>query len=266
MTATVLQLLLAPLLVAAATLAGRRWGDGTAGIVSAFPAIVGPVLLLDAHAHGSAFAADAAAGTLVGLVALAGFVVAYARAAARVRWPGALGVAWLAAALLAAAVGSGSDVALPVAVAAATASLALALRALPDAPARAAPVRLPGWELPARMALVVALVAGLAAAASELGALAGGVLAALPVLASVLAVATHRRHGAPAVAALLRGMVLGMGGFVVFCAAFALLVGPAGAAGAFLAAGAGAVAAQALAHGRRSPSPPGGVTRSHGRT
>jgi hypothetical protein len=51
------------------------------------------------------------------------------------------------------------------------------------------------------MAACFALVVALAAAASALGPAAGGVLAALPVLASVLAVSTHRaRGGAEAVA------------------------------------------------------------------
>src|SRR6185295_3110480 len=41
----VLELVVAPALVGAATLAARRWGQRTGGLVSAFPAIVGPVLL-----------------------------------------------------------------------------------------------------------------------------------------------------------------------------------------------------------------------------
>ncbi len=70
-SAPVLQLLVAPALVAAATLAARRWSPRVGGVVSAFPAIVGPVLLIGADAHGTAFAARAATGTLLGLVALA---------------------------------------------------------------------------------------------------------------------------------------------------------------------------------------------------
>ena len=54
MLVALLELVVAPALVGAATLAARRWGEGIGGLVSAFPAIVGPVLLIAAHQHGSA--------------------------------------------------------------------------------------------------------------------------------------------------------------------------------------------------------------------
>jgi len=86
----------------------------------------------------------------------------------------------------------------------------------------------------------------LSAAASRLGPLAGGILAALPVLASVLAVFTHAQHGPDALADLLRGMLGGMTGFVVFCALVATLVVPAGIAIAFAAAALGALTVQGV--------------------
>ena len=69
-------------------------------MLSAFPLIVGPVLLIAAERHGAAFAAQAAAATLLGLVALAGFVVVYAWSAVRVGWAMSLLLAWAAAAAL----------------------------------------------------------------------------------------------------------------------------------------------------------------------
>ena len=97
------------------------------------------------------------------------------------------------------------------------------------------------------MAATAGLVAALSAAAAELGPHVGGILTALPVLASVLAVFTLAQHGAPALQDLLRGMVTGMAAFVVFCALVAALVQPAGIATAFAAAVLGALAAQASA-------------------
>jgi hypothetical protein len=99
-----LQVILAPLLVAAATLAGRALGDRSAGVVSAFPAIVGPVLLVEAQTHGVAFAARAANGTLLGLAALGGFAVVYSRAARRAGWRASLAAGWATAAAIAAVV------------------------------------------------------------------------------------------------------------------------------------------------------------------
>jgi hypothetical protein len=251
----ILQLVVGPLLVGAATLAARRFGPRAGGLVSAFPAIVGPVLLLSALEHGAAFAADAAAGTLLGLVALSAFALVYARVAARTRWPASLAIAWLAAAALAAAAGT-VGAGLFAALAAAVVSLAAAHRALPSTGPAAAVVHVPRWDLPVRMALTALLVVSLTAAAARLGPLVGGVLAALPVLASVLAVFTHAQHGPAALTDLLRGMLGGMSGFVVFCALVGALAVPAGIPVAFAAASLGALTVQgALA---RASVPPFG--------
>jgi hypothetical protein len=47
-----LELIIAPGLVGVSTLASRRWGAQVGGLVSAFPAIVGPVLFIAAREHG----------------------------------------------------------------------------------------------------------------------------------------------------------------------------------------------------------------------
>jgi hypothetical protein len=83
------------------------------------------------------------------------------------------------------------------------------------------------------------------------------VLAGLPVLASVLAVFTHRSNGSAAVVALLRGMASGMAGFVAFCVVVALLITPTGIAPAFLAALMTAMGVQFLALDRRGRAEPG---------
>jgi hypothetical protein len=247
----VLELLLAPALVGAATLASGRWSARVGGLVSAFPAVVGPVLLITAQERGAAFTARTATGTLLGLVALAGFSVAYARAAMRMRWPGSLTVGWTCAALLGLlAQAIGSDVGLASALLCAGLALAVAHRALSALPraATAMPVQDTGRGEPIlRMAATTALVAGIAAGAQLLGPLLGGVLAGLPVLASVLTAFTHRREGPATVVALLRGMLVGMAAFVGFCAAIGLLIVPAGTAIAFAAATATAAVLQAVA-------------------
>lgn len=227
--------MLAPALVAAATLAARHWGARAGGVVSAVPAIVAPVLLVAVLADGEAVTARAATGTLLGLTALSAFVLVYAHAAQRAGWRASLAVAWAAAAVVALAageVGAGTGASL----AAAVASLLVAYALLPRAGVVAAAAVVPRWDLPVRMALTALLVVTLSAATAWLGPLTGGILAALPVLASILAVSTHRQLGPAAVAELLGGMVAGMAGFVTFCAGVAVLVEPAGAVTAFTAA------------------------------
>lgn len=249
MFSTAVELLVAPALVAIATLAARRYGERVGGVVSAFPAIVGPVLLIVALAHGERFAARAANGTLLGLASLAAFAVAYGRVARRRGWRASLIAGWAAAALAALAVGvlaggAGSPAGLVIAAVA----LTVAWRVLPAPSSEPVPPALPRrGSLPLRMVTAAVLVAALAAAAGALGPLAGGMLAALPVLACVLAVFTHREAGATAAIGLLRGMLAGMASFVIFCQLIALLIVPDGVAAAFAAATVVAVAIQVVA-------------------
>ena len=246
MLVALLELVVAPALVGASTLAARRWGEGIGGLVSAFPAIVGPVLLIAAHEHGSAFAAKTASGTLLGLVALSAFALAYGRTALGAGWPTSLAAGWATAAAIAVLLGTVK--AGPLAgLVAATLSLLVARRALPSSAAIRAttPARPSRWDLALRMVLTAVLVVSLAAAAGRLGPVIGGMLAALPVLASILAVFTHEQHGAQAVVVLLRGMLSGMAGFVIFCALVAVLVDRAGVGATFTVAAVAAVGVQA---------------------
>ena len=234
-------------LVAVSSIAAARWGHGIGGVMSAFPLIVGPVLLLAAQRHGPAFAAQTAAATLLGLIAMSGFVLAYARSARRFGWRSSLPLAWLAAAGLGAVAGR-VETSLLGGVLVATGSLAIALVALPSRREPSAAVHAPSWELPLRMALTALMIVGISAAASQFGPAVAGALAALPTVASVLAVSTHSRHGPEAVLDLLRGMLGGMTAFVTFCALIGLLVEPAGVAAAFaLATAAAVLSAQAPA-------------------
>ena len=91
-----IKLLLAPCFVVGASLTARRHGPRVGGLVGALPVVAGPILLVYALAHGRAFAAHAAAGTLLGLISLTAFVVVYARLAGRVPWPVGLLAGWLA--------------------------------------------------------------------------------------------------------------------------------------------------------------------------
>ena len=235
---------LAASLVGVSTLAARRWGHSVGGVLSAFPLIVGPVLFIAAERHGARFAAETAAATLFGLVALAGFALVYARAAARWGWMASLLLAWVAAAALGALAGM-TEPGLVAAGLCAAAALAAARAGLPAPAAGPARRAAPTWDLPVRMAFTVLLILLLTAAANRFGATVGGALAALPVLASVLAVFTHRRAGHQATVELLRGTLEGTAAFAIFCAVAGALLVPAGIAPAFLLAVAAAVVVQA---------------------
>jgi hypothetical protein len=246
----VAELLLAPALVGAATVVGRRWGPRVAGLVSGLPVVVGPVLLLAARARGPAFAASAANGTLLGLIAVAGFALAYARSARR-GWVVSLLVGWTAACLLAGLVWLlPVQLSFPAGVFVATTSLAAALRLMPvstDDRVKPPPSAVRRNGLWLRMAATAALVLLLSEALILLGPVIGGILAGLPAVLSVLAVFTHRDQGPRAAVSLLRGALVGMTGFVGFCVVVAAFLPEAGVATTFAAATACGLALQATA-------------------
>jgi hypothetical protein len=243
---TLIALVMAPTLVGISTVVAQNWGERAGGVVSAFPAIVGPVLLIVALAHGPRFAAQAANATLLGLVSLAAFAMAYGRVARRRGWRASLLSGWAYAGLAGLAVGlTAGGVGSPAGLLIAAVALSVAWRGLPacaPGPAARAPRR---GSIPLRMIAAALLVAALSAAACALGPLVGGMLAALPVLACVLAVFTHREAGGPAAIGLLRGMLAGMASFVVFCQLITMMIGRYGAVSAFGAATAAALAIQA---------------------
>ena len=243
-----LKLTLAPGLVAATTLAGRRWGPRVAGWLGGLPVVVGPILFALALERGDAFAAEAAQGSLLGLLSLNAFVLAYAWAARRVSWAGALLAGWSAFA--------GATVLLdplwvgPLAALVMVTAAFMAVEAvLPRSGSGDGVPRTPRFDLALRTVCTAALVLGLTGLAGVLGARLSGMLAAFPVLASVLAAFTQAQAGAAAAADFLRGLVRGLISFALFCFVVAVLLPSAGMAVAFGAATAVALAAHTVGHG-----------------
>src|SRR4051794_32282632 len=77
MSLLLLKLTLAPGLVTATTLAGRRWGPRMAGWLGGLPVVVAPILLAITLEHGRSFGSRAAGGALLGLLSLTFFIPAY---------------------------------------------------------------------------------------------------------------------------------------------------------------------------------------------
>jgi hypothetical protein len=245
MSLLLLKLSLAPGLVAATTLAGRRWGPRVAGWLGGLPVVVAPILLALALEHGRAFAADAAAGALVGLLSLTLFVLAYGWCAPAMGWLPSAAIGWVA---FAAGTAVLDTVQMPnwVALALVCASFAGAAALLPGAPAeRTGPA--PRFDLLLRAGATAVLVLVLTGLAGALGPRLSGLLASFPVLATVLAAFTHVQEGPAAVAQLLRGFVTGLASFAVFCFAAAETLPETSIGVAFLVSSALAVAVHAAA-------------------
>ncbi len=248
MSLLLVKLTLAPALVVGSSLAGRRWGHEVSGLLVALPLVAGPILLITDLERGSRFGARAASAALLGLVALASFVVVFAHVSRRRGWLVAVGAGWLA--FLTVALGF-ATVVLPagVGLALAAGAYALAPRLMPPDPHldSSADAALPVWDLPARAIATALLVLGLTGAAAGLGPTLTGVLTPFPISNTVLAAFVLVLEGPAHANAFLRGFLRGAFGFVAFCFLVAVLLVPLGTAAAFALALSGALLAQLLA-------------------
>jgi hypothetical protein len=213
MTLLAIKLIVTPLVVLLASLAARRWGEAVAGWLVGLPLTSAPVSAFLAIEQGPSFAAQAADGTIAGVVSQAAFCLGYA-ALARLGATAALAAGTLAYAATAAILIAAR---LPSAVlcAAAVAALTLVLWLLPSrlvgVSAKAA-----WWDLPLRMAVTTALVVGLTSAAITLGPGASGVMAAFPLIGALFAAFAQWDQGARAGVAVLRGMASALFGVAAF--------------------------------------------------
>lgn len=261
MSLLVVKLTLAPALVVGSSLAGRRWGHEVSGLLVALPLVAGPILLITELEHGRHFAADTAAASLLGLVALASFVVVFAQVARRAGWLGAVLAGWVAFLAVALAFGQASIPA-GVGLVLAAGAFALAPSLLPADPhEQDSPIaKLPAWDLPARAVATALLVLGLTGAAAGLGPTLTGVLTPFPVSNTVLAAFLLVLEGPVQLDAFFRGFLRGAFGFATFCFLVAVLVIPLGPLAAFLLALGGALLAQwlarAIARGRGDSAAP----------
>lgn len=238
---------LTPLLIGAASLAGRRWGAVVGGWLIALPLTSGPVAFFVALDEGPRFAAVEAGGSLLGVLAIAAFALTYAWIARSAGWPPAAGGA-SATFLLVGLVGQPLVGLPPVAllglVLAGLVAASLALPRLHDGRARGAA---PWWEIPGRIVAGTLIVVSLTAAAAALGPGPSGVIAIFPAFAAILTIFTHRRDGAAEALAVLRGLLIGLVGTATFFALLEAGLGPLGVEGGMLAAVAGGAVVQGLA-------------------
>jgi hypothetical protein len=230
-----LKLILTPILVGGASLAGRRWGHSVSGWLIALPLTSGPIIFFLALGQGLAFATAAAVGVLAGTLSPVAFCLTYSWLAARWRaaWPRSLGAACLVFAIATALLRPLPLwwlLVYPVVVGVLVLALRLMPRPLASAPA---PAHLPGWDIPARMLVATAFVVLLTAAAPALGPQLTGLLAPFPLFGSILAVFAQHFQGPQAAVSVLRGLLHGLFAFASFFMVLAALLERAGLVAAF---------------------------------
>jgi len=243
--ALVLKLTLAPALVATATRVAGRLGHRAGGLVGGLPVVAGPILLIYAVEQGQAFADEAAAGAVLGIVSLVGFCVAYAVAARRHGTVVALAAGWAAF-----GIGTAAFAAVTPPLAVSTAISLAAVAGGSTALHRMTPDNQhaePGPDLLAwRLVVTAALVLALTAVAGELSPHLAGLLAPFPIITAVLAGFTQAHTGPGTAIELLSGLTGALVCFTAFFALLAALMDPVGAGAAFALATAGALACWAV--------------------
>ncbi|MSO20893.1 MAG: hypothetical protein EXQ56_10615 [Acidobacteria bacterium] len=218
-----LKLILVPLLIAAVTLATRKWGARVAGVLAALPIVAGPTLCFFAIEQGGAFASGAARATLLGLVAVAAFTAAYFSCSMRFGWTLSLAAGWLAFGLV-----TGLLFTLRVSVltsfACAIAALTAVRLLIPAPRAANATMKIPSWDIPARMLAAASLVFTVTFLAGKLGPNLSGLLTPFPVAIAILAAFEHAQLGWKSVARFFRGFLPALWSFAVFCLVFSMTV------------------------------------------
>jgi hypothetical protein len=211
-----LKLLVAPGLVAAVTLAVRRWGPSIGGWLSGMPVVAGPVLVFVTIEQGAAFGARASHATLAGLIGTISFTVAYARTSVRMSWPWSLIAGWLTFVVVASLLYA-LQPPLVVSFLGLFAATILGRRALPVMDVPAMPAVHPRGDLALRLLATATLVLVLTAVAEPLGPALSGLLNAFPVLTTIITAFTHAQRGAGAAVAFVSAFLRSIIGFGSFC-------------------------------------------------
>ena len=262
-----LKLLLVPGLVAAVTLAVRRWGPAVGGWLAGLPIVAGPVLVFYALEQGDAFAARAAQATLAGLIATVAFAVAYGQGSRRLPWYLCMVAGWMvfAAVIVGLYFTQPGLVATLVVLVAATVLGRRTFRRIRFAESglrtgayvgRVPPKADPPGDLIIRLVATATLVLVLTGLADRLGSTWSGLLNAFPVLTTIIAVFSHAQRGAAAAVAFLNGYLQAIVGFGLFCVVMALALESLGLGYALAAALAAQLAWHAVLVSRTAHSAP----------
>ena len=212
-----------PLLIGGASLAGRRWGHQVGGWLVALPLTSGPVAFFLATDHGTDFAGQAAIGMLAGTISQLAFALAYRALAHR----GKLASFAVGCAAFAAATVGLAHLDWPALPTFALVLVALAVgfagtRRSGRSPGSTEAANPPGWDIPLRMAVATAVMMAIIALAPIIGPHLAGLLSPFPVFGVTLAVFTHHTHGPNAAMAVFDGLVMGLAAPAVFFLTLAL--------------------------------------------
>jgi hypothetical protein len=216
MNILILKLILSPLIIGFASLAGRKWGPTVSGWLIGLPTTSGPVLFFLALSHPTSFVMTSALGTLSGGFPLVAFCLVYAWMSKRFRWPASTAGSLLAYFSLVVVMQGVSVSIIPLYLMDILAFL-VGIRLMPEPGVVPAGDSKPGrWDIPARIVIGTSFILLLTGSASLLGARLTGLLATIPLYTIILTVFAHRSQGFTGAANVLRGLLFGLFAFASF--------------------------------------------------
>lgn len=230
-----LKLILAPVIIGSASLAGRKWGPAVSGWIVGMPLTSGPVIFFVALSHDVVFAANAALGVISGGLSLVAYALTYAWLATRFRWY----VAWIGSfVVFAISTTLLQSVTLPLIpiFLVVCAAIVLGLSLMPREEVEEGDAPFGRWDIPSRIIIGTSFILLITGSASFIGPRLTGLLTTIPLYVTILAIFAHRHQGSAAAAHVLRGLLYGMFAFAGFFITLGLLLEKAGITVSFLSA------------------------------
>ena len=218
-----LKLILAPLIIGSASLAGRRWGPAVSGWIVGMPLTSGPVIFFVALSHGVDFASSSILGVLSGGISLVLYALAYSWTATRFNWQTSISASLLLFSLSTLYLQTVS-IPLFIIVPVVAAAIFIGLNRMPSGDVEEGESKPGPWDIPARILIGTSFILLLTGVAPLIGSRMTGLLTTIPLYITILAIFAHRDHGPAAAAHTLRGLLYGMFAFTGFFLVLSLLI------------------------------------------
>ncbi len=224
MNILILKLVLAPVIIGSASLAGRKWGPAVSGWIVGLPLTSGPVAFILAISHDTTFAFGAIRGTLSGGFSLIAFCLTYAWLAKKFNWIiTALGSMFVFAGMT--ALLQNIDLPFIPLFFAIVSVIFIGLWLMPKQTELEVSQSTPSkWDIPARILIGTSFILLMTGIAPYIGPRLTGLLTTIPLYAGILTIFAHRHHGHAGANSVLRGLIFGLFAFAGFYLVLGLLI------------------------------------------
>jgi hypothetical protein len=219
-----LKLILAPIIIGTASLAGRRWGPAVSGWIVGLPLTSGPVIFFLAISHDIPFAANAILGTLSGGFSLIAFCLVHGWLSKKFSWQITILGSLSVFALITIALQGLVMPLLPLFVLVFL-TIALGVWLMPKQQAeQVAASTLNQWDIPLRILVGTSFILFVTGIAPIIGSKLTGLLTTFPLFAGILTVFAQRQQGSDGAIHVLHGLTLGLFAFAGFYLVLGLLI------------------------------------------